>query len=202
MTLARSVAEVLGYLQAARAFPKFALERRLDAFVALYLPAFLGDYFGAPVRHVAPEFPLRRAEDKRSTNVDFLLHRGGTSPAWLFLELKTDAASFDAAQLALYVERARQGMGPLRADIEEIRKVSRHKAKYERLRMALSQEGSLIDEVKVVCLAPPGVRVPQVSGVDFIGLDAFARWTPSEHRELWELLRPLLSQLGEGARVP
>lgn len=196
MALMRSVEDVLGYLEWARTFPKYALERRLDTFVALYLPAFLAHQFGAPVRHVAPEFPLRRPYDNRSTNVDFLLHRDGDTPAWLFVELKTDAASLDRKQLALYVEHARRGMRELLTDVERIHRASRQKGKYERLLSAVRSESELNRPVEVVCLAPPGVSTAPEEGVRFFGLDVLARWLPGEHRELWALLQPLLASLG------
>lgn len=195
MGLAQSVREVLDYLQRARAFPKYALERRLDALVAIYLPEFLTYVFGASVRHVAPEFPLRRQQDARSTNVDFLLHKSGEDPAWLLVELKTEADSLDLEQLGLYVEQAARGMRALRAEIDFIRERSRHKAKYERLLAELSDEAAHSYRVDVLCLAP-NARSVQVPGVRFIGLDEFASWQPQEHRELWELLRPLLDELG------
>ncbi len=84
-------------------FPKYSLERRIDIFLTPFLAPFLSARMEAPVTLVAPEFPIKLESSNQSVNVDYLLRRDGRAPAWIFLELKTDARSLRDEQLAHYL---------------------------------------------------------------------------------------------------
>ncbi len=205
MSLSQSVEVLFQQLDSFRGFPKYALERRLDVFVSLFLEEYLSTRFEAPVRIVAPEFPLKRKEDFQSTNVDYLLRREGPRPAWLFLELKTSAGSIDKAQLALYREAKERGMRDWRKDLMAIHERCRSDAarseKYDVLLKALASAGAWQQElpIEVVYLSPPS-RAFEASGFQewgrWLPLEEFARWQPRRHAELWEHVRKLLVPAG------
>src|SRR3954464_12722485 len=58
-----------------RVLPKYQLERRLDAVIALLLPEVLRELKGWDVESVTPEFPLKKPDNNQSTNVDHLYFR-------------------------------------------------------------------------------------------------------------------------------
>src|SRR5512138_1665731 len=133
MNLERSVVDLFDRLASWAQLPKHALERRLDVFLAPFVEEFLARELGErhPVRLVAPEFPIlsdirrlfpddartppARLEDvgARTASADYLLHRGGREPAWILLDLETEASSPDAGQLARYRAAQRAGMAEL-----------------------------------------------------------------------------------------
>lgn len=198
MPLLASFTEILSRLEDWRGFPKYALERRLDIFLTPYLASYVGERMESPVELVAPEFPLKRDGDARSTNVDYLLHRGGRRPAWVFLELKTDARSIKPEQLALYLAAKNRGLPAIVADIENfILPNTKQRTKYLRLldRVTGKRDGrdALGDEIEVVYLSPKAPTTDE--RVAWLSLADFAAWTPPVHRELWTRLQPLIQTL-------
>ncbi len=202
MDLLSSFNEILNRLEDWRGFPKYALERRLDIFLTPFVAPYLAARMGAPVELVAPGFPLKRDEDARSTNVDYLLHRGGPRPAWLFLELKTDCRSMrrKGPQLAIYLAAKERGFADIVGDIErDILPNTRHRPKYQRLLKAVTEprgNGNVLrDEIEVVYLSPKAPTKDR--RVAWYSFSDFASWTPSTHRQLWERMKPLVEALHE-----
>lgn len=202
MSLSASVEVLVQQLDHFRRFPKYALERRLDVFLSLFVEEFLSTRFEAPVRMVAPEFPLKREGNHLSTNVDYLLRREGPHPAWLFLELKTSADSVGREQLATYRAAREQGMRHWRRGLLSIRDAVRddapRKKRYNRLLEQLAKAGAWLGEypIEVIYLSPPSPLFEEEhEGVRWIPLDEFARWKPRQHSELWEPVSELLRKL-------
>ncbi len=124
MPLGVSLEQIFRNLETWSAFPKYALERRIDIFLTPYLEEFLSSETTprGQVELVAPEFPIlshivdvvagtKRLDeiDARTVNADYLLLRRSPSPAWLLVELKTDSNSIDEKQFLRYqaAQRAR-----------------------------------------------------------------------------------------------
>jgi hypothetical protein len=155
-------------------FPKYSLERRVDLFLAPFLEPFIRTQLDPDARLVAPEFPVLRdlAEKgpyadargarltRRTVNVDYLFHLPGTvwaRPEWLFVELKTDARSFDDDQADLYAIARLRGMKQLRADLEFIHEKTGHRAKYDVLRDTMPPVGE-DERLRIAYLAPARLR--------------------------------------------
>ncbi len=174
-------------------FPKYSLERRVDIFLTPFLAPFLSARMEAPVTLVAPEFPIKLESSNQSVNVDYLLRRDGRSPAWLFLELKTDARSLRDEQLAHYLRAKGNRMTRVLADLDPIRKATLavHRPKYDELRKAVDASGPPLEEIEIVYLSP---ETPSPDVIWF-SLQDFASWEPPEHRELWRELAGLLRTL-------
>ncbi|MCP3136651.1 hypothetical protein [Pyxidicoccus xibeiensis] len=195
MALDGSIAELFAQLEHFRQFPKYSLERRVDVFLALFIEEFLSEQCNAPVRIIAPEFPLKKEFGNQSTNVDYLLRRDGPSPAWLLLELKTSADSFCDQQLRTYLEARAVGMEALLGRIRTIQEATNHREKYEHLLQAVAREVPVEVECEVVYLAPVFPRSLS-EHVRVFTLDAFAAWRPTKrHLELWPHVRQLLQSL-------
>lgn len=203
MSLSASVEVLVQQLDQFRRFPQYALERRLDVFLSLFVEEFLSTRFEAPVHMVAPEFPLHREGNHLSTHVDYLLRREGPNPAWLFVEVKTSAEEVSREQLATYREAREYGMRHWRRDLLSSRDAAQgdapRKTRYNRLLEQLAKAGAWQGEhpIEVVYLSPPSplLAEPGQDGVSWIPLDEFARWKPRQHSELWEPVSELLRKL-------
>ncbi len=176
-------------------FRKYSLERRIDIFLTPFLAPFLSARMEAPVTLVAPEFPIKLESSNQSVNVDDLLRREGRSPAWLFLELKTDARSLRDEQLAHYLRARANGMARVLADLDPIRKATLpvHRPKYDELRKAVDESGPAMDQIEIVYLSPES---PAAEGVVWFSLKDFASWDAPDHRDLWSEVAGLLRALG------
>ncbi len=204
MNAKSEIARLIVLMQDFRQFPKYQLERRLDIFIALFLPEFLSATFGgAPVEIMAPEFPLKKDGSRASVNADYLLYRGGDKPAWIILELKTCEGSLGASQCEKYLAAARKGMRGLLEEIREIKNGSGEASKYEYLLGKFSFPERLEHPVEVVYLSPCareslGGEFAGMLGADtirWITLAEFCAWEPREGGELWVELKRLLLQI-------
>ena len=156
-------------------FPKYSLERRVDIFLVPFLEPFVKMRAGREARLVAPEFPvLSDLRDmgpfadprsdrltRRTVNVDYLFRlSGGTGgpPEWLFLELKTDAASFDEDQADVYAIARLRGMQRLRTDIDFVLEKTDFEEKYDHLRRALPGPETDVEPIRIAYLAPGSLR--------------------------------------------
>lgn len=208
MSLDASVEALFTQLDGFRQLPKYALERRIDLFLSLFLEEFLSTRWEAPVSLVVPEFPIKEEENNRSCNVDYLLRRLGQKPAWVFLELKTSADSVDTAQLERYRAAREYGMRGWRKDLLHIRDAvsgnAPRKRRYNVLLEQLAKAGAWQEEhehpipIEVVYLAP---RSPVFEDarykewVRWLPLEEFARWKPQRHKELWAPVSALLLRM-------
>ena len=196
-------------------FPKYALERRLDILLTPFIGAFVVSKLGGKAQIIAPEFPLlarldperrqrKSKEPSRLTvNVDYLLYLDdGTTPSWMFLELKTEGSSFKPAQLRHYRRAQALGMAMLLDDLVEVGTHSKHTAKYERLNNTVRDSGALSAPIRLAFLSPPprkgfpdGGDNPRYPKTEYWTFADFKRLEPTEHRELWSELQPLLDRL-------
>lgn len=243
MTLDHSIASIMTRLADWGGYPKYSLERRVDIFLTPFLEGFVRGqpgFLDAPVQLVAPELPVlsdlrekgpfaeREDLTARTVNVDYLLRIGGSKPAWLFLELKTDPGSFDGEQADLYALAKTRSMKRMVEDLHYVRKKTeaRHRPKYDKLIDTLPPAGECNQAVRVAYLAPHLVRddadahwwirppamaalpgVPdKVKTVDhFFSLEDMAEQAigtiPPEHRALWPYVRDLLRSITKSSRV-
>jgi hypothetical protein len=231
-------------------FPKYSLERRVDIFLVPFLERFVEGQLrrtrpGVEARLVAPEFPIladlrehgphartpsgprprgeqRRGElTRRTVNVDYLFRlTGGGAPEWLFVELKTDARSFDDEQADLYAIARARGMARLRADIAFVLEKTAQQGKYVTVQGVLPDADARVGDIRVAYLAPIALRetarahrfprtpaqrdrfpdlreVPTID--DFFALEDLAAWTADAfapaYAPLWPTVQRLLRAL-------
>lgn len=134
-------------LDAWRHYPAYQLERRADAFFAIYLREVLAEVTGTPLSPVIiPELPLRHGTlwpdgNNQADRVDFALFAEDLSRAFL-VELKTDHASLRRRQDE-YLDRAREiGLRPIVDGIvRHIVRATDEEQKYQHLVAALARVG-------------------------------------------------------------
>jgi hypothetical protein len=125
-----------------RHLPAYQLERRADVLFAMYLPAFLSDHLGVPIRpELIPEFPVRQGsiypdgpEKNRnlSCKIDYLAMSQDGSRVW-FLELKTDGLSRRQRQDDYLLRAQAAGMPALSRGLLQIFAATEAKSKYVHL---------------------------------------------------------------------
>jgi hypothetical protein len=209
---------IFDLLRTFRAYPKYALERRADIFLAPFLEPVLSSVLERRVELVVPEFPLRNlGETNHSTNVDYLMRVHDASPNapgdrggwWLLVELKTDAGSVSEKQARRYLAAKEAKMPALLADVATITEATTETTKYEALRQRLDafchkdESGKVTpDEVRILYLGPgarptcaPFGQRTNGSGplaIDWLPLERFFDRAAPAYPELWKELKQLL----------
>ncbi len=132
-----------------KALPNYQAERRIDIFINHFLERILTEYLKERVDFICPEFPLKNNDNNRSTKLDYLCK---TQNEILFIELKTDTASFKESQAYLYFETS---WNKCKSDLPLIKSNSKYKAKYDNL-ITLVNSISFLSEpiIRVIYLAP------------------------------------------------
>jgi hypothetical protein len=124
-----------------RHLPDYQLERRADIFFAAYLPRFLSDRFRLDIRpKLIPEFPLRlgaidpSSDSNQSCKIDYVAIDAPARNV-IFVELKTDCASYRAKQDRYMRDAKALGLDGVLEGIKQIILASdaRSKRKYCRL---------------------------------------------------------------------
>ena len=120
--------------------PKVQVERIVGPILSIFLedvlqatfrnnPEFTGD-----VKMVCPEFPLKKTDNRQSTNIDWLMINPESKRIYL-IELKTSDTSINTSQMEIYnsiKEKIQSGGGKfLIDDLQELRAASRESGKYQ-----------------------------------------------------------------------
>jgi hypothetical protein len=160
------LAKALQRLISNKKLPKYQFERAVDAFLGVFLPEIVGLGIGerARVSLVAQEFPLKRPDDNRSTNVDYVLFSdaAGERP-WIFLELKTDPSSMKDSQALVYANRLIDTpMSELFDEMKHIMKATNKVAKYQSLVERFRGYEPPPGKVRVVYLTPNETSATQL----------------------------------------
>ncbi len=93
--------EVIALLKKNKEFPNYQAERRIDIFINYFVDRILKSYLKKETKFICPEFPLKKNDDNRSTNIDYLCK---TNDEIIFVELKTDANSLKEKQANIYIK--------------------------------------------------------------------------------------------------
>lgn len=207
---------VFAHLAKWRPLPGYSVERRIDLLLSPYLPRFLSSQMAnAPVTLFSAEFPIPKRlvggdrTDRRHVSADFLCLRRGVAPAWLLVELKTDAGSRREVQDRAYeaLSRLRRPMSELLDAILAAKKGTQHAAAYARLVRNVRREK--VDPIEL-CYVEPGDRrrggaADRGSGPWHFGLGELAHSLDLPGDPLWRHLQRTLravarSEKGRRAR--
>lgn len=134
------VESLMNHIMAATMIPKAQIERAVGPILSMFLPQVLTETLtndpdlSGKIEMVCPEFPLKKAHNRQSTNIDWLMIHPGRKML-LLVELKTSDTSVNDAQNTIYREGLRkireQGGGFLVADVEVLRDASNEYGKYQ-----------------------------------------------------------------------
>lgn len=190
----RLMAEVFRTLIGWRRYPGYRFEQRVDGFVLFFLAGLLREWGWAGVRVVAPEWPVGNARER----ADALLWRGGPTPAWVLLEIKTDSlsATRDQKQWNDRVEYAKghrtmkSMLRWLKGLVDENQGKSGMEQRYRLYLDAVLESGcSLDDPVEAALLMPGDTSGFKKKGATAISFDELLGLRLPEHGIAWELFR-------------
>jgi|WetSurMetagenome_2_1015567.scaffolds.fasta_scaffold390557_2 hypothetical protein len=206
MNLDESMNLVISRLLLNRDFPKYQFERSIDGFLSLFIEEYLSAQCEAEVRYVAAEFPIKKVGNNQSTNVDYVFYRYGSSPAWLFVELKTDKNSANSRQMEGYdafMKQPPQMSALLRQISEDITPNSRQKVKYKHLLDRIKESGPSTDidaPIEIFYIIGYSLSAAELTAeesrhpkIKFHKLSQFAdKLAGTKHPELWKHVSKLL----------
>jgi len=134
------VESLMDHIMAGTMIPKVQIERAVGPILSMFLPQVLTETLrddpnlSGEIKMVCPEFPLKKAYNQQSTNIDWLMI-DLTRKLLLFVELKTSDTSINSDQNAIYREVQRrvseQGGGFLVSELELLRDASTESGKYQ-----------------------------------------------------------------------
>jgi hypothetical protein len=189
------LAEVFRSLIGWRRLPHYRFEERVDGFLLHFLPGLFEKHLGwEAVKVVAPEWPVGPI----GVRADALLHRGGPSPAWVLLEIKTDieTARKDRPQWRHRVRTARvhKTMKSLAQHLRQVVDDSKSKPKAEQryqlyLDALQSSRFSLDDPVEAALLSPGETGTFEMPGATVVSYDDLLKLRWPEAGAAWELFR-------------
>jgi len=167
-------------------YPKYQLERRMDAFIAFFLPAVLRARLGHDTSAMWPEFPIRiHVARRQSSNIDYACFDGGARSLAL-VELETDAASVDEEQILRY---HRALVTPWKRVVSDIEWIARGSASPDKYEVLLSQVRGVQapETVFGLYLAPAAAEAPFWVALDIAAKEGVKPRAVSV-RERWRFL--------------
>jgi hypothetical protein len=194
--------------------PKVQIERAIGPILSMFLADVLAETFqddpalSGAIAMICPEFPLKKADNKQSTNIDWLMYNRERKQL-LFVELKTSDTSFDAGQNVIY--RAKQnsvrneGGSFLIEDLKQLMNASRETGKYRYIlekRLSLFKaEITACRDARIIYLIPKSAE-HKVQGLADRVL-TFAMLSNSitgSYAEEWSIIRSHLCVLDDSSR--
>lgn len=149
--------------------PKVQVERSIGPIIGFFLANALATRQEQDIVMLCPEFPIQKASNRQSTNIDWLMLNRDTKEL-LLVELKTTDTTFRPEQAAIYLDlqdRIAQEASAafLLRDLDAIGAASQERGKYQTVRKMLAQAFEVADEkltealsqcktAKVIYLAP------------------------------------------------
>ena len=192
--------DLLASMAANKVLPKYQFERRVDAMLALFLPGIFQELYGWNAEVVVPEFPIKKANNNQTTNVDYLLFRKGEAghpAAWIFFELKTDSGSYSGSQLAIYQRARERGMAALRDDLNRVLAATQAKAKYRELLRRIDRY-PVDTPIEIVYLLPGKPPARETEKVHLIGFQDLEGVELSAYSDAWKLFKQEILPLFRG----
>ncbi len=180
-------ADLMQHLMQGTMIPKVQVERAVGPIIGFFLADALATNPGDDIVMLCPEFPIQKADNKQSTNIDWLMFNRATQEL-LLVELKTTDTTFRPEQAAIYrdLQEKIHRLGSsafLLDDLDAIGAASQEGGKYKNVRNLMVQglevcdEGKLREELSRCKRARVIYLAPQVSKpVDWPITDAGWTW--------------------------
>lgn len=181
--------------------PKVQVERSIGPVLGFFMADALTTLLdNGSVVMLSPEFPIRKLDNKQSTNIDWLM-LDLTSNELLLVELKTTDTTFRAEQAAIYEElQARiqaQSAEFLLSDLTEIGNASQEHGKYQKVQQLMKDAYGVTDDVQL----REKLRACRSSKVIYLAPKVMSRpdsWTVGRDNWQWLSFGDLPETLAEG----
>jgi hypothetical protein len=164
------VETLMDHIMEATMIPKVQIERVVGPILSMFLADVLIETLrddpdlSGPITMICPEFPLKKPDNRQSTNIDWLMYNT-VRRQLLFVELKTSDTSIDTDQNVIYHDKQRavisEGGSFLIEDLKQLKGTSKEYGKYQYILEKVSQYKDKISEchdVKIIYLVPKCVE--------------------------------------------
>lgn len=208
--------DLMQHLMQGTMIPKVQVERAVGPIIGFFLADALATNPGDDIVMLCPEFPIQKADNKQSTNIDWLMFNHATQTL-LLVELKTTDTTYRPEQAKIYHDLQEKigNMGSaafLLDDLQAIGEASLEEGKYKHVRrmmvqgLRLKDEGTLRETLNGCQRAKVIYLAPQVSKpADWPDDDAGRTWLSfaalpetldaHPHADQWPILRNSLLSL-------
>lgn len=139
---------LLEHIVESRSVPKLQVERAIGPILGFFIEDVAAALLGVDRSNIvllAPEFPLKKDENRQSNNVDWLIYKKGTTESIddeiILFELKTEDSSFNEDQLDLYRKHTHPKNTPIWENLySNFNEIAEHGHwKYKKARAALNE---------------------------------------------------------------
>ncbi len=203
-------------IMAGAMIPKVQIEREVSPILGMFLEELLTITFkddpllSGSFRIICPEFPLKKADNRQSTNIDWLMYNAERKQL-IFVELKTADTSVNSAQGEIYRDKQKKirscGASFLIEDLRQLRDASGEHGKYNHvLKNAVDQHEEALAacrEAFIVYLVPGSIkeRVDKCAYADHVlSFSLLPRSIFGPFAAEWEVIQPYLCELDDSSR--
>ncbi len=188
--------------------PKVQVERSVGLILGMFLESVLTETFrddpilSGSIKMICPEFPLKKPDNNQSTNIDWLMYNPERRQL-LFIELKTSDTSIDASQNSIYLAKQEtiqsEGGSFLITDLEQFRKASKERGKYQYILEKVERFGLDIAEchdARIVYLVPKSAEHKVLNYADkVLNFSMLPPSIPGPFTEEWIVVHCFLGEL-------
>jgi len=194
--------------------PKVQIERAVGPILSMFLADVLTETLrddpalSGSIVMICPEFPLKKADNKQSTNIDWLMYNKERQQL-LFVELKTSDTSFDTGQNVIYraIQDAVRSDGGsfLMEDLEQLTNASTEAGKYRYIlekRLSLFKtEITACRDARIIYLIPKSVEHKLQGLADKVfSFGMLSNSITGSFAEEWSVIRSHLCVLDDSSR--
>ena len=208
------VEALMDHIMEGAMIPKVQIERAMGPILSMFLADVLTETLrddpalSGSIAMICPEFPLKKADNKQSTNIDWLMYNKERQQL-LFVELKTSDTSFDTGQNVIY--RAKQdavrseGGSFLMEDLEQLMNASTEAGKYRYIlkkRLSLFKtEITACRDARIIYLIPKSAEHKVQGLVDKVfSFGMLSNSITGSFAEEWSVIRSHLCVLDDSSR--
>jgi hypothetical protein len=208
------VEAIMDHIMEGAMIPKVQIERAVGPILSMFLADVLTETLrddpalSGSIVMICPEFPLKKADNKQSTNIDWLMYNKERQQL-LFVELKTSDTSFDTGQNVIYraIQDAVRSEGGsfLMEDLEQLMNASTEAGKYRYIlekRLSLFKaEITTCRDARIIYLIPKSAD-HKVQGLadKVFSFGMLSNSITGSFAEEWSVIRSHLCVLDDSSR--
>jgi len=191
--------------------PKVQVERVVEPILSVFLEDVLTETLKSDtdlsglIKMICQEFPLKKAENNQSTNIDWLMYNTQRKQL-LFVELKTSDTSINSSQNEIYQSVTNDIQNKsgafLISDLEKLRVASRESGKYqfilEKKVSRFKQEISICRSAKIIYIVPKCIEHKTKKHADkVLSFGGLSKSVPGQFSKEWRIIHEYLSKLDD-----
>ena len=208
------VEALMDHIMEGAIIPKVQIERAVGPILSMFLADVLTETLrddptlSGSIAMICPEFPLKKADNNQSTNIDWLMYNRERQQL-LFVELKTSDTSFDTGQNQIYRairDAVRSDGGSfLMEDLEQLKNASTEAGKYRYIlekRLSLFKtEITACHDARIIYLIPKSVEHKLQGRADKVfSFGMLSNSITGSFAEEWSVIRSHLCVLDDSSR--